>query len=311
MVYLAAVSAAAALGLGWVLQQQVASEVDLSKLLSVRMLLDLMHSKVWWAGIGAMTVGQTLAGFALQLGPVTAVGPLLAANLLFAFAIRAITGRARARMPELIGAVLLCAAVGVFLGVADPHKSQSGDTTWTPLLATTAALTAGVGLMVIVGMRRGLLVESILTATGAGVLYGMQDASTRGALLSASNRGLDALPRTPWPYLLLASAIIGVLLSQSAFRAARLDYSLPPITVAEPIVAVVLGVTLLGDKVATTRGSLIVESLCVVAMIAAAVLIGQSQVLKYPHGMHISRSSRGRHGSRLDNSGEPAPTHPR
>ncbi len=54
MVYLVAACAAAALGLGWVLQQHIAAQVDVSEMLSIRMLVHLMRSGVWWAGIAAM-----------------------------------------------------------------------------------------------------------------------------------------------------------------------------------------------------------------------------------------------------------------
>jgi drug/metabolite transporter (DMT)-like permease len=278
MVYVVAVCAAAALGLGWVLQQRIASRVERPEVLSVRMLLDLMHNGVWWAGIAAMAIGQTLAGLALQLGPVTVVGPLLSANLLFAFVLQAVANRRRADKPEVLGAVLLCVAVGVFLAVAHPHTSNR-LAPWPTVTWSCAIVASAVAATVLVGKHRTLVPESVLVATAAGILYGMQDATTRGALVAVRHRGLATLTHTPWPYVLLASAVVGVILSQSAFRAARLDYSLPPITVAEPLVGGLLGVALLGDTLSTSGPSLATECLCVLAMITSAVLIGRSPVL--------------------------------
>ncbi len=278
MVYVVAVCAAAALGLGWVLQQRIAAQVELSEILSVRMLLDLMHNGVWWAGIAAMAVGQSLAGLALQLGPVTVVGPLLSADLLFAFVVRAMANRRRAGMPEVLGAVLLCVAVGVFLAVAHPHTANR-LAPWPTVAASCGIVAGAVVAMVLLGKQRTLVPESVLIATAAGVLYGMQDATTRGALVSLRHHGVATLAHEPWAYLLLAAAVVGVILSQSAFRAARLDYSLPPITVAEPLVGGLLGVVLLGDTLSTTGPSLAIECLCVLAMITSAVLIGRSPVL--------------------------------
>jgi drug/metabolite transporter (DMT)-like permease len=278
MVYLVAVCAAAALGVGWVLQQRIAARVELSEMLSVRMLLDLMHNRVWWAGIAAMAIGQSLAGLALQLGPVTVVGPLLSANLLFAFVAQAVANRRRVGMPEILGAVLLCVAVGVFLAVAHPHTSNR-LAPWPTITVSCGAVAGAVVAMVLLGKQRALVPESVLIATAAGVLYGMQDATTRGALVSLRHHGLATLAHEPWAYLLLAAAVVGVILSQSAFRAARLDYSLPPITVAEPLVGGLLGVVLLGDTLSTTGPSLATECLCVLAMITSAVLIGRSPVL--------------------------------
>jgi hypothetical protein len=83
----------------------------------------------------------------------------------------------------------------------------------------------------------------------------------------------------PWIYIVLGAAVVGILLSQSAFKAARLDYSLPPIAAAEPIVGIALGVSLLGDVVSVSVIGLVVESICLVAMVAGVALIGRSSNL--------------------------------
>jgi hypothetical protein len=77
----------------------------------------------------------------------------------------------------------------------------------------------------------------------------------------------------------LATGVCGILLSQSAFKAARLDYSLPPIAAAEPIAGIALGVSLLGDKISVSVVGLVVESLCLVAMVGGVMLIGRSDTL--------------------------------
>lgn len=279
MVYLSAVCAAAALGLGWVLQHRIACRVESSGTFSARMLRELMRHRLWWAGIGAMAVGQTLAGLALQLGPVAVVGPLLSANLVFAFLIRASIDRERPRLLDLVGAGLLCIAIAVFLTVADPHSSPTPAVSWRGIAVASAIMVGLVAALVWLGKQRGPLLAAVLAATGAGILYGMQDASTRGAFVSLHHGGLTALTDSPWPYLLLVSAVLGVLLSQSAFRAARLDYSLPPIAVAEPIVAAVLGVALLGDVLSTASPRLAIEGISIAAMIGGVLLVGRSAAI--------------------------------
>jgi hypothetical protein len=200
---------------------------------------------------------------------------MLSTNLLFAFLIRAVIDRERPHAPELVGAVLLCVALGIFLAVADPHSSAP-VAGWKGIAVSSVVIVIVVMAIVTLGRRQGPVATAILAATGAGILYGMQDASTRGAFVSLRDSGLAALPQSPWPYLLLLSAVIGVLLSQIAFRAARLDYSLPPITVAEPIVAGALGIALLGDRLAVTVPNLVIESLSLAAMITGVVLVGRS-----------------------------------
>ncbi|MEO6885526.1 MAG: DMT family transporter, partial [Jatrophihabitantaceae bacterium] len=125
MVFLVGITAALSLGFGYVLQQRVATTAPLSDLLTFRLLLDLMHRRLWWAGIGAMVIGDLLAGLALQLASVALVEPLLSTNLLFALAFAAVLAGQRPGAHEIGGAVLLSAALGVFIAVGNPHSSPA------------------------------------------------------------------------------------------------------------------------------------------------------------------------------------------
>lgn len=276
MVFLVGIMAALSLGLGYVLQQRVAATAPASELLSFRLLLVLMHRRMWWAGIGCMVVGELLAGLALQLAAVALVEPLLSTNLLFALAFAAALSRQRIRWQEVCGAIVLSAALGVFIAVGNPRSSPAPAPNTAVIMLAVCAVVLAVATLIAVGKRRGLVGESVLLATGAGLLYGLQDASTRAALLVADRHGIAPMFVNPWVYIVIGSAIAGILLSQSAFGAARLDYSLPPIAAAEPIAGIALSVILLGDLVSVSVLGLAVESVCVVAMVVGVSLIGRS-----------------------------------
>jgi hypothetical protein len=132
-------------------------------------------------------------------------------------------------------------------------------------------------------------VESILFATAAGVLYGLQDAGTRAALVTVERHGVASLIVSPWGYVVIIAAAVGIMLSQSAFRAARLDYSLPPTAVAEPIVGIALGVSVLGDMLSVTPGRLAVEAACLIAMVSGIVIIGSSGTMTHHAHRHMQR----------------------
>jgi drug/metabolite transporter (DMT)-like permease len=276
VVFVVGVGAAVLVGLGYVLQQRVAATAPLSELLSFRLLLDLMHRPLWWAGIASMVLGQLLAGLALELATVAVVEPLLSTALLFALGFSAALCRQRIRWTEICGALLLSAALGVFLAVGNPHSSPAPAPNDAVVTVAVTAVVAAVTILVAVARRRSLVTESVLLATAAGLLYGLQDAGTRAALIVVHRRGVVGMLVNPWAYIVVGAAIIGILLSQSAFKAARLDHSLPPITAAEPIVGIALGVSLLGDVISVSIPGLAVESLCLVAMVAGVALIARS-----------------------------------
>jgi len=279
MVFLVGVLAAVSFGLGWVLQQRVAAHAALSELLSYKLVLHLMRKRVWWFGILAMVGGQVLGGLALQLGAVALVEPLLSTNLLFAFLIAGFLARSRVRWHEIGGAVLLSAALGVFIAVGDPRAPHHPKPSWDLGLLAICVVAGVVAVLIAVAKSRGLVTEAVFLAAAAGVLYGLQDVGTQAALHTLDHHGFVAMITSLWAGTVVVAAAIGILLSQSAFRAARLDCSLPPTAVAEPIVGILLGVFVLGDRLSLSPAALAVEALCLVAMVGGTILIGRSDSL--------------------------------
>jgi hypothetical protein len=279
VVFLVGVAAAACLGLGYVLQQRVAAEASSAQLTAWKLLRFLIAHRVWWAGIAAMLIGQVLGGLALQLAAVTLVEPLLSTCLLFAFGFAAWISDMAVRWFEVAGALLLSAALGVFIAVGNPRSTVVPSQRREILILAVCFVVGVVALLVAIGSRRNLLGRSVLLASGAGLLYGLQDAATRASTVIAQHDGLVALLHTGWSLVVVGGAAAAILLSQTAFNAARLDYSLPPITAAEPIAGIALGVSLLGDRLSISTGALSVEAICLVAMVAGVVLIGNSRTL--------------------------------
>jgi hypothetical protein len=216
------------------------------------------------------------------------VEPLLATCLLFAFGFSAYESTSRVRWQEWAGCLLLCAALAMFLYIADPQIDRNATASWQSVAVASGVIAASAWILVSagqsVGNRRGsLALECALIAAAAGALYGLQDAMTRGAIVSVRNRAFLGLFGTYWPYILLAAATAAVLLSQSAFRVGRLDYALPPTAAIQPIAGVGLAVGLLGDRVEDSPAALAGQMICVAAMLAAVVLIGRSPALSGGH----------------------------
>ena len=282
MVYLVGVAAAVCLGLGYVLQQRAAALAPIEDLLSWRLLIDLLHKPVWLWGVGSMVVGQLLGGLALQMASVALVEPLLSANLLFAFVIAAVLSDRRVRWHEVGGAVLLSVALGAFLLVGNPRSTHDPrpDRIWVVIALVVVG--AAVFILVVVAKNQHLIAEAVLLSTAAGLLYGLQDAATRQSLLRAEH-GIPSMFYSAWTYLVVIAAVIGLLLAQSAFKVGSLSRSLPPLTAAEPLAGIGLGVGLLADRVAVTPGRLAVEAACGAAVILGVYLIATSRTLNRPH----------------------------
>jgi hypothetical protein len=283
VIFALGLAAAALLGAGWVIQQRVAIDSGSSEVFSWSQLMSLARSWWWWAGIGAMAVGQSLSAWALQWGAVSTVEPVLVTSLLFAFGISAVLADARIQWPEVVGTVILCVALAVFLGAGDPQVNRDSDPGWLAIAIAAAASAVAAALLWLLGRltAKGLrhVAEPALFGAAAGVMYGLQDAATRGAIVATERHNVVVMFSTLWPWVLLGSATIGVLLSQSAFRTGRLDFALPPTAVTQPIAGIVIGICLLRDSLSATGWDLAFESLCVVGMIVGVAMISRSPTL--------------------------------
>ena len=70
-----------------------------------------------------------------------------------------------------------------------------------------------------------------------------------------------------WAYVVVGSAAVGILLSQSAFKAARSTARCRRSPPLEPIVGIGPGLGLLGDTVSVSVGGLAASSSCLLAMV--------------------------------------------
>ena len=90
-------------------------------------------------------------------------------------------------------------------------------------------------------------------------------------------RGIPALLRMPELYVWAVLGIAATAWEQSAFRAGPLTASLPAVTISEPIVGSVLGVTVLGETLNTSNIGLVAIGISVAVMAAATVALARSQ----------------------------------
>jgi hypothetical protein len=85
---------------------------------------------------------------------------------------------------------------------------------------------------------------------------------------------------TTWaPYALVGAGATGIWLMQSAFNAGPLPLSLPAISAGEPLVGILLGVLIFGDRIQISPGELALQAGGIVALIAGVILVGRAPAL--------------------------------
>ena len=285
-----AVAAAFFIGLGFVAQQHAAFREPLSEILHPRLLLELMRSRLWLAGIASMITGQIIFAFALNIADVAVVTPVLTVNLIFALIAAHVIYREHLGPSEWWGALLLTGGVALFLGVGLPHGGALPGV-YSPRWLAGAVVLALACLCAFGSLHRYLRVRAMLLACGAGLLYGLQDTLTRSVLLVVDNGVTRAL--VTWqPYSLVGIGALGLLFAQSAFDAAPLRISLPATTAAEPLTGIALSIVIFGERVELSVAGLALEALGLAGMVAGIFVLGRSPYLGKP-GEHPSSPADG------------------
>jgi len=243
---------AACYALSSILQQQAARAQPDSLSLSPRLLTRLMRSGRWLAGIACDIGGWLLQFFALRSASLALVTPLFVAGLpmsiigaAFADRRRPTRGEWRSSLFVMVGLVAFIAAARP--GPAAPHASARA---WAGLgVATFICVGGSIALAGRTPRRRAFML-----GIGTGVLYGVTSAITErtGHLL---NHGVLHTLATWVPYTLAVVSIVGLLLNQSAFQAGELRWSLPVLTVLEPVVAIVIGQVVFSEHIASGAGA--------------------------------------------------------
>ncbi len=252
-----------------VAQHSVASQTEQVHALNPRLFLHLARRPLWWAGSFGDLFGFVIQAWALSLGAVALVQPLLVTSLLLAIPLSAAVDHRRVKRAEVYGALLCCAGLAAFLIAAQPTEGNQQVTGEDGLLLLASVGPVVLALLVASTRLHGVS-RSVALALSAGTLF-----ATCSPLLSVIVRDLHHL--FEWPLLVIAGCgVVGFLLTQNAYQAGSLPAPLACITICEPMVAVTLGVTLLHEHLDASPFALFVIALSVVAVVIGVVIVARN-----------------------------------
>ncbi|WP_432644122.1 DMT family transporter [Nocardia cyriacigeorgica] len=260
-----------------VAQQRAAAQVPEG----AGLLTGLMRSPRWWAGIvgdGGAFVFQVVA---LALGSVLVVQPILVTSLIFALPLAARYNDRPVTRAAWAQAIALSIALACFLIVGDPAPGVR-DAPWSQWFGPLALVFGLIVAAVVAAMWvRPTGLRALLLGTAAGLLFGVSAAVTQH-VVELFGDGLGAVLSSWEPYIMAGAGLAGLYLQQRAYQIGALSASLPAFTVAEPLGAMFLGVTVLEEQLHTGTVGIVVVLVSVVVMCGAAVQLSRAQAEDLP-----------------------------
>lgn len=266
-----ALAAALLFALGTVLQEQVASQSSDEESRSANFLVALARKPRWVAGIAADALGFVGQAWALAIGKLVVVQPLLATAVVFALPLGAKLAGRRVSMREVGAAIAVTAGLGAFLVVADPSGGveNANAAEWIG----SFAVCGGLSLVLMLAARgRSPAHRAALMGTAAGILFALAAALTK-ATVDELDEGVLAIFENWHVYALVMVGWVSMTISQRALQTGALAPAVATQMAFDPIVSVALGVLAFEESIHESSAT------AVLAMIAFAVMIGGLVVL--------------------------------
>jgi hypothetical protein len=235
----------------------------------------LVRSRVWLSGAVLNGVAAALHAVALVLAPVAVVQPIGVLSVPFAIMIAA--RRTGARSPGQVRAavaVCLIAVVG-FVVLADAQLGTSAAPRFAGVVAAALGAGAGAALLALGGLCSSGWRRCVGFAAAGATAFGLVSALMRLVALHLASGAYDLDDVGVW---LPAGGIVLALVAggwavQQAHAAGAPAVVVGCLTVVDPLVAVVLGTTMLGEGAGASAGGVVgLVGLAALALSAALVL---------------------------------------
>ena len=230
-----------------VLKLLEAEQVPVEYALKLGLLARLIRRPRWLLGIGCDACGYVTHASALALAAVVFVEPLLATSILLSLFVGAAFVHRPVQAAGWAAAVVLSAGLAVFLYEVAP---TGGDATaaggqWVVAGAVVAGFVAAcvTGGRLSAGSRRAAFLGA-----AAGALFGVNAVLTKGIVHYLGDGPFAWVPH--WePYVLIVSALTGLVVAQSALQTGALGASVGAIETLTVLTGSVLGITLLDENI--------------------------------------------------------------
>ena len=234
-------------------------------------LVRLAAQSIWLAGTLVLLAGYLVQAAALDRGRLAIVQPLLVTTVVFALPLGYVLTNQHVGRRELGGAAVIVFGLALFALFGDPAggRENAPGEEWAAAIAILAVLCAA---LLLFGGRGGLTMRAAVYGTVAGILFGLSAALTKPTL-GFLHEGLGELLSHWEPYALAIAGVLGFVLQQVSLGTGRLAPAVATVSVANPVVGILLGIILLDERLSRPIWPIVVACIGLGLALAGAVVI--------------------------------------
>jgi uncharacterized membrane protein len=277
MVYVLAVFAALSNALTSVFQRMGVEDAPEESTMRLSLLAHAVRRGVWLLGFGFMICSFLLQSFALHIGRLSVVQPILTMELLFLVAILGTYFRFSISVREWVGAGAIAFGLSGFLFFAAPGGGNEVPTNlgWIVVGGCTCTL---IVVTVVVTRWGPRWWKAAMFGSAAAIAYAFTAALIKVVSNFAANDWVTLFEH--WQtYGVIVFGLLGLFLTQNAFHAGPLAASQSTLVLVDPLVSICLGIALFGDTLRTSGPYGPLEALSLLVMFMGAVLLSNSPLI--------------------------------
>ena len=207
----------------------------------------LLTNWVWLAGLGAQMIGVILQAAALDRGRVAIIQPLLVTTVIWALPLGYFLTNQTVTRRHILGAAIVVAGLAIFAAIGDPAGGvdNAPGSAWASAFLVLGAICA---CLLLFGRRGGLSAQAGVFGAVAGILYGVSATLMKPVVEQLHTDGFVSVLEGWELWVMAVTGIGGFYVQQISLATGRLVTSVATVSVANPVVSVLLGVLVLQER---------------------------------------------------------------
>ena len=173
------------------------------------------------------------------------IQPLLVTTVVFALPLGYLLTRQHVGRREVLGAGVILFGLALFTYFGDPAggNDNAPGSEWAIAIAVIVAVCAG---LLSFGGRGGLAMKAAVYGTVSGILFGLSASLTKPTV-EYLHEGVDTMLSHWEAYVLAIVGVLGFVFQQVSLGTGRLAPSVATVSVANPVVSILIGALLLNE----------------------------------------------------------------